>query len=54
MFFKEIYDKTSTYFSNLTNKIYSELSHLLTRLDKRITVIQRENQEEAHREREFV
>ena len=41
MFFKGIYDKTSTYFSNLVNKIYSELSHLLTRLDKRITVIQR-------------
>jgi hypothetical protein len=41
MFFKGIYDKTSTYFSNLINKIYSELSHLLTQLDKRITVIQR-------------
>ena len=41
MFFKGIYDKTSTYFSNLVNKIYSELSHLLTKLDKRITSIQR-------------
>ena len=44
MFFKGIYDKTSTYFSNLINKIYSELSHLLTKLDKRITNIQREEQ----------
>lgn len=52
MFFKGIYDKTSTYFSNLINKIYSELSHLLTKLDKRITVIQRENQEEVVREKE--
>jgi len=41
IFFKGIYDKTSTYFSNLINKIYSELSHLLTKLDKRITLIQR-------------
>ena len=49
MFFKGIYDKTSTYFSNLINKIYSELSHLLTKLDKRITVIQRENEEEKVR-----
>lgn len=52
MFFKGIYDKTSTYFSNLVNKIYSELSHLLTKLDKRITVIQKENEEEKERERE--
>lgn len=44
MFFKGIYDKTQVYFSNLTNKIYSELSHLITKLDKRITVIQREVQ----------
>ena len=54
MFFKNIYDKTSTYFSNLINKIYSELSHLLTKLDKRITVIQRENEEEKVREKEKV
>jgi DNA repair exonuclease SbcCD ATPase subunit len=54
MFFKGIYDKTSTYFSNLINKIYSELSHLLTKLDKRITVIQKENEEEKERERERV
>ena len=52
MFFKGIYDKTSTYFSNLVNKIYSELSHLLTKLDKRITVIQRENEEEKIKEKE--
>jgi len=52
MFFKGIYDKTSTYFSNLINKIYSELSHLLTKLDKRITVIQREQQEEVQRQKE--
>ena len=51
MFFKGIYDKTSTYFSNLVNKIYSELSHLLTKLDKRITVIQRENEEDKQREK---
>ncbi len=54
MFFKGIYDKTSTYFSNLINKIYSELSHLLTKLDKRITVIQKENEEEKEKERERV
>jgi len=52
MFFKGIYDKTSTYFSNLINKIYSELSHLLTKLDKRITVIQREQHEEVQRQKE--
>lgn len=46
MFFKGIYDKTGIYFSNLTNKIYSELTHLITKLDKRITVIQREVHEE--------
>lgn len=44
MFFKGIYDKTFAYFSNLINKIYSELTHLLTRLDKRITTIQKEEQ----------
>lgn len=52
MFFKGFYDKTSTYFSNLINKIYSELSHLLTKLDKRITVIQREQHEEIQKEKE--
>ena len=54
MFFKGIYDKTSTYFSNLVNKIYSELSHLLTKLDKSITVIQRENEEEKQKEKEHL
>ena len=44
MFFKAIYDKTSTYFSNLVNKIYSELSHLLTILDQKITIIQKEEE----------
>jgi hypothetical protein len=52
MFFKSIYDKTNTYFSNLVNKIYSELSHLLTRLDKRITAIQKEKEEEKKKEKE--
>ncbi len=52
MFFKSIYDKTSTYFSNLINKIYAELSHLLTRLDKRITQIQKEEHEEVQRKKE--
>ena len=52
MFFKCIYDKTSTYFSNLINKIYSELSYLLTQLDKRITVIQREQHEESQKQKE--
>lgn len=42
LFFRDIYDKTATYFSNLVNKIYSELSYLLTILDQKITVIQRE------------
>lgn len=54
MFFKGIYDKTKTYFDNLTNKIYSELAHLLSKLDKRITIIQKENEEEKEREREEV
>ena len=53
MFFKGIYDKTNVYFSNLTNKIYAELSHLLTKLDKRITVIQREEQEEKQKKIEM-
>lgn len=45
IFFKGIYDKTATYFSNLVNKIYSELTHLLHKFDKRILTIQRENAE---------
>ena len=52
MFFKGIYDKTSIYFSNLINKIYSELTHLLTKLDKRITLIQREAEKDKIREKE--
>ncbi len=38
----------------MTNKIYSELAHLLNKLDKRITIIQKENEEEKEREREEV
>lgn len=41
MFFKGIYDKTATYFSNLVNKIYSELSHLLVKMDTRIMKVQK-------------
>ena len=52
LFFKGIYDKTSTYFSNLVNKIYAELSHLLTLLDKRILVFQKEQQQEIQRKKE--
>lgn len=44
MFFKNIYDKTATYFSNLVNKIYSELSHLLVKMDNRIMKVQKEEQ----------
>ena len=44
MFFKGIYDKTSTYFSNLVNKIYSELSHLMVKMDSRIMKVQTEEQ----------
>ena len=45
MFFKGIYDKTATYFSNLINKIYSELSHLLVKMDAKIMKVQKEEQE---------
>jgi len=41
MFFKDIYDKTEQYYSNVINKIYSELSPLLVKLDKDIIEIQR-------------
>ena len=54
MFFRNIYDKTDTYFSNLINKIYSELSYLLTILDKKITLIQKEEQEEQKRQQELL
>ena len=50
MFFKNIYDKTATYFSNLVNKIYSELSHLLIKMDNRIMKVQKEQQEEMERQ----
>lgn len=41
MFFKGIYDKTSTYFSNLINKSYSELSLVLNRMDGIIIKLQK-------------
>ena len=41
MFFKGIYDKTETYFSNLINKAYSELSIVLNRLDTKIIRLQK-------------
>jgi len=52
MFFKNIYDKTATCFSNLVNKIYSELSHLLVKMDNRIMKVQKEEQEEVERQRQ--
>lgn len=52
MFFKGIYDKTSTYFSNLVNKIYSEISYLLVKMDNRIMKVQKEEQEEIERQRQ--
>jgi hypothetical protein len=36
MFFKGIYDKTGTYFSNLINKTYAELAIVLHKLDTKI------------------
>lgn len=47
MFFKGIYDKTSVYFSNLVNKIYTELSHLLVKMDHRILKVQKDEQIET-------
>lgn len=44
MFFKGIYDKTDTYFSNLINKTYSELSLVLNKLDAKIIRLQKEEQ----------
>ena len=49
MFFKGIYDKTDTYFSNLINKTYSELSLVLNKLDAKIIRLQKEEQEELER-----
>ena len=53
MFFKGIYDKTSTYFSNLVNKIYTELSHLLIKMDNRILKVQKDEQQELERKRQM-
>lgn len=52
MFFKAVYDKTATYFSNLVNKIYCELSHLLVKMDNRILKVQKEEQEDVERLRQ--
>lgn len=52
MFFKGVYDKTATYFSNLVNKIYSEMSHLLVKMDNRILKVQKEEQEDEERRRQ--
>lgn len=41
MFFKGIYDKTDTYFSNLINKTYSELTLVLNKMDSKILKLQR-------------
>lgn len=49
IFFKGIYDKTETYFSNLINKTYSELSIVLNKLDTKIIRLQKEEQEELER-----
>ena len=51
MFFKGIYDKTATYFSNLVNKIYTELSHLLVKMDHRILKVQKDEQQEVERKK---
>lgn len=47
MFFKDIYDKTQHYYKNIQNKIYSQISPLLGRLDKDITNIQKIEEERA-------
>jgi len=52
MFFKGIYDKTSVYFSNLVNKIYTELSHLLVKMDHRILKVQKDEQIETEKKRQ--
>lgn len=46
MFFKGIYDKTDTYFSNLINKTYSQLTLVLNKMDARIVRLQKEEQEQ--------
>ena len=47
MFFKNIYDKTEAYFTNILNKIYSEISPLLAHFDKEITKVQKEEEQIA-------
>ncbi len=49
MFFKGIYDKTDTYFSNLINKTYAELTQVLNKMDAKIIRYQKEEQEELER-----
>jgi hypothetical protein len=44
MFFKGIYDKTDTYFSNLINKTYAELAIVLHKLDIKIIKGQKEEE----------
>ena len=41
MFFKGIYDKTETYFSNLINKTYAELTQVLNKMDAKIVRLQK-------------
>ena len=53
MFFKGIYDKTATYFSNLINKIYTELSHLLVKMDHRILKVQKDEQQDVERRKKI-
>ena len=53
MFFKGIYDKTATYFSNLINKIYTELSHLLVKMDHRILKVQKDEQQDMERKKKI-
>jgi hypothetical protein len=51
MFFKDIYDKTDQYYSNIVNKIYAEVSPLLVKLDKDIVYIQKIEEERAQQQR---
>lgn len=51
MFFKDIYNKTDQYYSNIINKIYAEVSPLLVKLDKDIVSIQKIEQERAEQQR---
>ena len=47
MFFKNIYDKTEAYYTNILNKIYSEISPLMAHYDKEIIKVQKEEEEKA-------